>query len=54
MNFSIPIGISYEYSDFVFDVRYNIGLKNLNKYGNSDNEYRSDLVQFTVGYKFEL
>jgi hypothetical protein len=54
MNFSIPIGISYEYSDFVFDVRYNIGLKNLNKYGNSDNKYRSDLVQFTVGYKFEL
>ena len=53
-NFSIPIGISYEISNFVLDVRYNIGLSKVNKNATDNNKYRSDLVQFTVGYKFEL
>ena len=52
-NFSIPVGISYEISDFVLDFRYNIGLKNMNNLDNG-NKLRSDLVQFTVGYKFGL
>ena len=52
-NFSIPVGISYEISDFVLDFRYNIGLKNMNK-ADDGNKLRSDLVQFTVGYKFGL
>ena len=52
-NFSIPVGISYEISDFVLDFRYNIGLKNMNNLDDG-NKLRSDLVQFTVGYKFGL
>ena len=52
-NFSIPVGISYEISDFVLDFRYNIGLINMNK-ADDGNKLRSDLVQFTVGYKFGL
>ena len=54
-NFSIPVGISYEISNFVLDIRYNIALTKVNKYDSGHNEKnRSDLVQFTVGYKFEL
>jgi hypothetical protein len=53
-NFSIPLGISYEISNVVLDIRYNIGLSNLNKNGGDDYKHRSDLIQFTVGYKFEL
>lgn len=55
-NFSIPVGISYEISNFVLDIRYNLGLTSVNKDSsrNHDNKYRSDLIQFTIGYKFEL
>ena len=53
-NISIPLGISYEISNFVFDARYNIGLSNLYKHSGSDFKGRSDLIQITVGYKFEL
>ena len=55
MNFSIPIGISYEISNVVLDIRYNIALTKVNKYdGPNNEESRSDMVQFTLGYKFEL
>ena len=54
-NFSIPVGISYEINNFVLDIRYNIALTKVNKYDGGHNEKnRSDLVQFTVGYKFGL
>lgn len=51
-NISIPVGISGEYKDFVLDVRYNIAVTKTNKYG--DNAQRSDMISFTLGYKFEL
>ena len=54
MNFSIPIGISYEISNIVLDIRYNIALSKCNKNATDNYKYRSDLVQFTIGYKFEL
>ena len=55
MNISIPIGVSYEFSDFVIDARYNLGLTKVNKEGGpQDNKSRSDLIQITVGYKFAL
>ena len=55
MNFSIPIGISYEISNIVLDIRYNVALTKVNKYDGPNNEKsRSDMVQFTLGYKFEL
>jgi len=53
LNFSIPLGISYEISNFVLDLRYNMGLNKTNKEDNG-NKARSDLFQFTVGYKFAL
>jgi hypothetical protein len=54
LNISIPIGISGEYKNFVLDVRYNISLTKINKNSDSENKYRSDLFQITLGYKFEL
>ena len=54
LNISIPIGISGEYKNFVLDVRYNISLSKINKHSDSENKYRSDLFQITLGYKFEL
>ena len=53
-NFSIPIGISYEFSNVVLDLRYNVALSKVNKNATDNYKYRSDLVQFTIGYKFEL
>ena len=53
LNLSIPIGISYEISNFVLDLRYNLGLTKTNKPDNGS-KARSDLFQITVGYKFAL
>ena len=47
---SIPVGLSYEYQNIVFDARYNIGvtkvIENWDHYNN--------VIQITVGYKFAL
>ena len=53
-NFSIPVGVSYEYADFVLDARYKFATTTLNKNSGSFNEWRSDLFQITLGYKFGL
>ena len=53
LNLSIPIGISYEISNFVLDLRYNLGLNKTNKADNGS-KARSDLLQITLGYKFNL
>lgn len=47
----LPIGASYEWKDFVFDARYNLGLSKTNK-GNGS--VRNSVFQITVGYKFDL
>jgi opacity protein-like surface antigen len=53
-NFSIPVGLSYEYKNVVLDMRYNISVTKVNKNSDADNKYRSDLLQITLGYKFDL
>ena len=53
-NFSIPIGISYEFSNVVLDLRYNVALSKVNNNATDNLKFRSDLVQITIGYKFEL
>lgn len=50
VDFSIPVGLSYEYSNVVIDARYNWGLTKLSK----EDKSRNSVFQFTVGYKFEL
>ena len=50
-NFSIPVGLSYEYQSFVLDARYNIGVTKLFK---DADQGRNSTFSITVGYKFAL
>ena len=46
---SIPLGLSYEFSDFVIDARYNLGLTNIN---DTDNfKSKNGVIMLTIGYK---
>jgi hypothetical protein len=50
VDFAIPFGISYEFSDFVIDARYQLGLTNVYEGGSSKNS----VFMISVGYKFDL
>ena len=47
---SIPMGVSYEFSNINIDARYNLGLTKIIDQDNSKNS----VFQITVGYKFAL
>lgn len=47
---SIPLGLSYEFSDFVIDARYNLGVTKVND-DNSDMSSKNSVIMLTVGYK---
>ena len=49
-DFSIPVGMSYEFNNVVLDARYNWGLTKVSK--NSDS--KNSVFQITLGYKFAL
>ena len=46
--FSIPVGVSYEINDFVFDARYGFGITDAAEGSNGS----FNTLTFTVGYKF--
>ena len=48
--FSFPIGASYEYSNFVFDARYNFGVSKADNPGKAKHSWFS----ITVGYKIPI
>lgn len=52
---AIPLGVSYEFNNLQFDIRYNIGITNAtrDKYTESGNA-KNRVVQITLGYKFWL
>ena len=47
---SIPVGLSYEYKNFVIDGRYNFGLTKISDLERSKNS----VFQITLGYKFNI
>jgi hypothetical protein len=50
IDLAIPMGASYEISDFVIDARYNLGaIFNIADYG--DSKTHNSVIQLTVGYK---
>lgn len=49
-DFSIPVGLSYEFNNIVLDARYNFGVTNIAEGGDAKNS----VFQFTLGYKFAL
>ena len=46
---SIPVGLSYEFSNFVIDARYNIGLTKIMK--DPYPSARNSVIMLTLGYK---
>ena len=51
---SIPMGVSYQFNvPIVLDLRYNLGLTKVNK-EKVDKDFKNNVVQLTVGYKFAL
>ena len=48
VDFSIPMGISYEFSNFIIDARYNLGLTKVIKDGIGS---KNSVIMLTVGYK---
>jgi len=61
---SIPVGLSYEYSNFVLDARYNVGLIKAGKefketiggttYTYPVKDVKNGFFQITLGYRFDL
>lgn len=50
VDLSIPVGLSYEFNNIVFDARYNFGVTKV-----ADNyDTKNSVFQFTVGYKFHI
>lgn len=49
-DFSIPVGLSYEFNNVVLDARYNFGVTSVADGGDAKNS----VFQFTLGYKFAL
>lgn len=50
VDFSIPVGLSYEYKNVVIDARYNFGLTKVS----SDADCKNSVFQITLGYKIDL
>lgn len=50
VDLSIPVGLSYEYNNFVLDGRYNFGVTQ----AIDTFKAKNSVFQITVGYKFEL
>ena len=65
-DFSIPVGLSYEFDDVALDLRYNIGLSDVFKSethgtyngetyrSTSDGKTRNAVIMLTIGYKIPL
>ena len=50
VDLSIPVGLSYQYQNIVFDARYNWGITKIV----DDVDSKHSVFQITVGYKFSL
>lgn len=50
---SIPMGVSYEYMNFVLDARYNLGATKILK-GVDARSSRNSVFMITLGYRFNL
>jgi len=53
-DFSIPVGISYEFFNFVIDARYNFGVTKLFDLDKVNLDTKNLAFQLTLGYKFTL
>lgn len=51
IDFSIPLGLSYEFNNFQLDARYNLGLTRIIS-GAGIDPIKNSVFQFSIGYKF--
>lgn len=49
---SIPLGVSYEFANLMLEFRYNLGVRRIMK--DPDYNYKHQVIQVSVGYKFKL
>lgn len=49
-DFSIPLGMSYEFNNFCIDARYNLGATKVF----DGNDWKNGVFQLTLGYKIDL
>ena len=49
IDLAIPLGLSYEFGDFIVDARYNLGLTKL--VDSKESSSKNSVFQFTFGYK---
>ena len=57
LDISIPMGLSYEFSDFVIDARYDLGLTDILKSEKGmhwDAKAKNSVIMLTIGYKIPL
>ena len=54
VDFSIPVGVSYEFSNVVLDARYNFGLSKIFDEDEFNLDSKNLTFQLTLGYKFTL
>ena len=47
---AIPVGLSYEISDFVIDARYNFGTSKIYK-GDGGSKSKNSVIMLTIGYR---
>lgn len=53
-DFSLPIGLSYEYMGVVLDARYNLGLTQVDDAPAHEGKSKNQVFTFSVGYRFSL
>lgn len=53
LDFSIPVGLSYEYMNVILDARYNIGLTNV-YHGLEGFSSKNSVVTLSAAYRFKL
>ncbi len=49
-DFSVPVGVSYEFNNLVLEARYNVGLTEVI----ADSKAKNSVFQLSLGYKFGL
>lgn len=54
VDFSIPLGASYEISNFVIDARYNLGISNVMKKEITNKSNHNSVFMLTLGYKLNF
>lgn len=51
LNFAVPVGVSYQQGNVVLDLRYNIGLRDLNDHELTGETCRTNSLWLTLGYR---